>query len=155
MNYIERSRRVVVNNSRLVCLVILLALDLISSGCIGDLSCGEEVLAEQVSPDRVYTAVLMVDNCGATSSFGTHVNIRKSQEQFKKEPSGLILDGKVFRVMYKFPVQMEWLSNKKLKISCDGCIRSRLIVKDDKWGMTDDNHWGDVEIEYEFIDSKR
>src|SRR5436190_24242578 len=103
----RKSGRANVINRR-VCVIALIAFGIICQGCVGDLDCGEEVLTQQVSPHNEYVAALMVHNCGATSSFGTHVNLRRSDSELKKEGSGLIREGIIFEVVGRFPVRTEW-----------------------------------------------
>lgn len=148
-----RAKRLADANNSLVKLIVLIAFSFVLHGCIGNMRCGEEVLAQQASPDNEYIAVLMLSDCGATSSFGTHVNLRRNEKEFKKESNGLIREGEVLDVMGRFPVRMEWINNKKLKITCENCIGSRSIRKEYEWGYSKDNHWGDVEIEHEFLDN--
>lgn len=44
-------------------------------------SCGDEVTARAVSPDRRWLAAVLVRNCGATTDFATHVTIVEAADE--------------------------------------------------------------------------
>src|SRR6266576_6907498 len=75
--------------------LILLAACLAILGCIFQ-GCGEELKAEAASPDGKVVATVWERNCGATTSFIAHVNLRPSNEAFREDSDGVIKEGQVF-----------------------------------------------------------
>jgi Family of unknown function (DUF5412) len=47
-----------------------------------DRMCGEELISEQTSPDNQYVAALMRRNCGATTRYVFHKNLRRATSKF-------------------------------------------------------------------------
>jgi hypothetical protein len=116
------------------------------AACFGKRDCGEQVLDSVKSPTDIYVAVIMRRNCHATAPFVTHVNIRQSDREFSTNPDdGQIADGMVLSVIGEFPIQLVWLSDKKLKVVCSDCIKSDLIRKT--------SSWNDVEIIHELVEN--
>jgi hypothetical protein len=100
--------------------------------------CGESTELEKTSPDARYVAVAFVRNCGATTGFVSHVNIRPKQVSFRVNKSGTIDDGCVYLSDYGADTSLHWNGARHL------AIRSRLgkvFVK--KYG------WRDITISYE------
>ena len=59
--------------------------------------CGEEMGMEKTSPDGVYVAQVMVRNCGATTRYVSHINLRSTTAKFRPGfLDGVITDGEVF-----------------------------------------------------------
>jgi hypothetical protein len=59
--------------------------------------CGEETVLEKMSPDGRYVAVLMTRNCGATTSYVAHINLRSAASNFRPGFfDGTVKDGEVF-----------------------------------------------------------
>src|SRR5437867_710129 len=58
--------------------------------------CGEELALEQISPDGRYIAAWMIRNCGATTSYVDHVNLRLVSSGFHADfMDGTITDGEI------------------------------------------------------------
>jgi hypothetical protein len=56
--------------------------------------CGNEIYQEVYSPGKLYKAVVFQRDCGATTSFSTHVSILKASTILKDEPGNtFIMDG--------------------------------------------------------------
>jgi hypothetical protein len=59
--------------------------------------CGEELILEKTSPDGHYVAVLMSRNCGATTPYVAHINLRRATAKFHSDFfSGTVKDGEVY-----------------------------------------------------------
>ena len=59
--------------------------------------CGEEVVMEKPSPDGHYVAVLMTRNCGATTPYVAHINLRLASKQLRPDFFfGTIADGQIW-----------------------------------------------------------
>jgi hypothetical protein len=80
--------------------------------------CGEDLVASAPSPDRKHVAAVFVRNCGATTSFATHVNLRASSHSFAATPHGTITEGEVFVREGEEPVKLVWKSATHLIIEC-------------------------------------
>jgi hypothetical protein len=107
-----------------------------------DPSCGEEIKEEQRSPDGRYVAVLMERNCGATTRYVEHINIRPANRSFSTSFfAGTTTEGEIFTLEDRNggPVQFEW-AGKTLRVHypADG----RIVRKQP--------NWNDVDIAYVF-----
>jgi hypothetical protein len=58
--------------------------------------CGEEVVMEKPSPDGHYVAVLMSRNCGATTPYVAHINLRLASSPFQSDSHGVINEGAIW-----------------------------------------------------------
>jgi len=59
--------------------------------------CGEEIGVEKTSPDGLYVAQLMIRNCGATTRYVDHINLRSTASKFRPDFwSGAVYEGEVF-----------------------------------------------------------
>ena len=108
-----------------------------------DRSCGEEVMAQQPSPNGRYVAVLMERNCGATTRYVEHINLRRTDRKFSSSFfSGTINDGEVFTLENRSgggSVEFEWVGNLlKIHYPADEGVFKR------------QSSWNDVEIAYVF-----
>ena len=108
-----------------------------------DPPCGEEVVKEQHSPDGRYVALLMERNCGATTRYADHINIRPATKRFSTNFfAGTITEGEVFTLENRNgggPVQLEW-AGRTLKIhypANEGVFKKQPT-------------WNDVDIAYVF-----
>ena len=105
--------------------------------------CGEELIREQHSPDGRYVAVLMERNCGATTRYVEHINLRRADRKF---PSGFldgtIKDGEIFTLENRDgggSVEFEWVGTT-LKIHHPA----------DKGVFKKETTWNDVDVTYVF-----
>ena len=53
--------------------------------------CGNELIASDTAPSRRYKAIVFVRNCGATTTFGTHVSIVDRDAQLDNDEVGNVL----------------------------------------------------------------
>jgi hypothetical protein len=87
--------------------------------------CGEEVVQELRSPDGRYVAISMERNCGATTGYVEHVNLRAANKKLSSDFfNGTIRDGEVFVFEQRggdTSPRFAWSSNQTLKIenTCD------------------------------------
>ncbi len=102
--------------------------------------CGEEPIYEETSPGGQYVAATMVRNCGATTSYVTHVNLRSSKSSFKSGfLDGTIKAGEVATVgNYDGKVLFCWLSPRQFNIEYPTPDSERLMK----------HAWQDVTITY-------
>jgi hypothetical protein len=119
-------------SSRLICM-LLIVVSLGSSSCIFD-GCSEEIKAEVASPDRRVTAILFERNCGATTSYIAHVNLRLSDGEFRGDSYGVIKEGQVFVIRREAQgIKLVWETPSKLVIECPGCLGNPNQKKEDRW----------------------
>lgn len=80
--------------------------------------CGEEPGYEITSPSGRYVAASMVRNCGATTSYVTHVNLRTASSKFHPGfLDGTITEGEIATFdKYDGRVVFCWLSDEQLNI---------------------------------------
>jgi hypothetical protein len=125
-------------------LVVLSVIALLVAGAAFlhfDPLCGEETIRELPSPDGHYIAVALERNCGATTSYVDHVNVRSANRKLSPDFfDGTIKDGEVFtfdRGDRADSPCFYWSDNRTLKIenSCD-----ERTSKSDSWR--------DVKIDY-------
>ena len=87
--------------------------------------CGEDVIQEVRSPDGRYVAVSMERNCGATTGYVEHVNLRAANKKFSSDFfNGTITDGEMLvfeQSAGNNSPRFAWSSKKILKIdnACD------------------------------------
>ena len=106
-----------------------------------DPPCGEETRSEEVSPDGRYVAVEMVRNCGATTDYVTHVNLRSVESKFKAGffDDGTIKDGEVATIDHRDGGERFcWLSSRQLNIEYP-TPESEMAAK---------HAWRDVAVDY-------
>jgi hypothetical protein len=77
-------------------------------------SCGEELRQEKQSPDGRYLAVSMERNCGATTRYVEHINLRAASGSFSSDfLAGTISESEVFTLENRNgsgSVEFEWLA---------------------------------------------
>lgn len=95
--------------------------------------CSEEIKKESVSPDGKYVAVLLEQNCGATTSYGTHINIRSASGRFRAKEDGAIKEGQVFNFRGQPSITITWVTNTILWIDCKDCQAYNIFQHDFKW----------------------
>ena len=79
--------------------------------------CGEDTILEKVSPDGQYVAVLMRRNCGATTSYVAHINLRPTSINFRPGfLDGTVKDGEVFTSSKYSGDRFCWSAPHKLSI---------------------------------------
>jgi hypothetical protein len=79
--------------------------------------CGEELVMEKPSPDGRYVAALMNRNCGATTPYAAHINLRLANSQFHaKFFDGTITEGEVWVSSKYSGTRFCWSSPNRLEI---------------------------------------
>jgi hypothetical protein len=111
---------------------------LMLTGCV---VCGEDKLSETSSPNNKYVATVFRRGCGATSGFLYHVNLRRSDNSFSSDNTGVIEEGQVFLIR-EGKIKISWNDDKNLRITCEGCPKDRK--------PTMESLWNDVTVSYDF-----
>ena len=99
--------------------------------------CGEENKGEAYSPNGKYLARIYERNCGATTGFLTHVNLRSGRDYFNTVWAGTITQGQVFSIGCNTEVNLVWSSDSHLEIQYHSCARPdeshKVFSKNEAW----------------------
>jgi hypothetical protein len=107
--------------------------------------CGEETRAESWSPDGKHLAVALIRNCGATTGWVTHVNIRSAWGYFNTNWPGTITQGQVFSGSCWDTVKFVWKDNSNLEIQYEVCPR---CASGDDPRFVKQNSWNAINLTY-------
>ncbi len=106
--------------------------------------CGEDLIAEESSPDGRYVAVLVERGCGATTPFIEHINLRSPSSRFRPNFfDGTITQGEIFTLdsrKHEGSVRFDWVGPRRMKI----------VYPSGGQFFRHQNIWQDVHIEYPF-----
>ncbi len=97
--------------------LLIIALALTQLGCR---VCGETIRTEVKSPDERYVATVFERNCGATTPYVTHVNLRESPEELRASSSGTVVDGEIYTVRGQPQLKLTWSSDSSISIETIG-----------------------------------
>jgi hypothetical protein len=79
--------------------------------------CEEELGIEKTSPDGLYVAQFMTRNCGATTPYVGHINLRSATSKFSRNfLDGVITDGEVYASSKYSASRFCWSKAHKLSI---------------------------------------
>lgn len=96
-------------------------------------TCGEKLLLERSSVSKQNTASVFRRNCGGTTRYSTHVNLRPASKQFLKDEYGAIKDGQVFHYEGVGDIAVQWLDDSTLQISCNDCETKKTRLQQSDW----------------------
>lgn len=114
------------------------------NACMGVGVCSEKQIGEATSPDGRFIAVLFLRNCGATTPFMQHVNLREkkhSRGEFSPDSRGAIEDGQVF-LTSAGALSIAWEDAKTLVVKCKNCPHN---CCDKAWVKS----WNDIKVSYQ------
>ena len=83
-------------------------------------SCEESNQGQTLSPDRRYIATVFVRDCGATTGYVTHVNLRKATDVFMADRGGVIATGQVVTIKGVALVTAKWAQKNDLEVQMRG-----------------------------------
>lgn len=112
------------NLKRVRHLVTCLPLVLLT-GCF-DL-CDYQDKREYESPGRGFTASIYNYDCGATTSFLTHVSLRSKNSRF--DPNS----GVIFLVRNRPAISLTWRSETELLVHCSECAQNDIGFREQAW----------------------
>ena len=124
----------------IVVIVPILAVFWIGSRVLGS-TCGEQVVSEETSPDGRYVAVWMRRNCGATTAFADHINMRMADQKFQASYwDGTMKKNEVFILdtSYARLTRLQWEGSRKLVVEYSGSVGN----------LPRANSWKDISIDY-------
>jgi hypothetical protein len=117
-------------------MALVIIATLVAAGCM----CGERQLTQSESPDGKYIATFFERDCGATSGYVRHVNLKERGSWVLPSLEGYQEEGQVF-VGDGRKVDLIWNGNKALLIKCEECSAdSRVYLQ---------SSWRDVSISYQ------
>ena len=92
--------------------------------------CGNEVHAEELSPDNKHRAVVFQRDCGATTGFSTQISIVGADDELENESGNIfIISGHPDETS---PV-VRWISNSELNI--ENNLSGLAHKKEASWGF--------------------
>jgi hypothetical protein len=106
--------------------------------------CAEENKGELYSPNSRYLARIYERNCGATTGYLTHVNLRSRWNYFNTVWAGSITQGQVFSIGCNTQVKLLWRNETSLEIQYQSCARPDESHK--VFSRTET--WNDITISY-------
>lgn len=98
-------------------------------------SCGESIEHEVLSPDNKYMATVYLRNCGATTDYVTHINIRNTNAVDKPDNQGVITAGEVFTIPGKQNIMATWKDSANLEIHIPESHSTFLMRSDKIWNL--------------------
>ena len=107
--------------------------------------CDEELVSESTSPSKQTVAKAFVRNCGATTGYITHVNLKSTWSYFNTTWVGTIRQGEVFGNACEQDVRLVWVEESNLEIEYVRCPAA-----DGRENLPDPmyNEWKGVNITY-------
>jgi hypothetical protein len=79
--------------------------------------CGEQTVLEKTSPDGRYVAVLMTRNCGATTPYVAHINLRLANSRFRANFfGGAIQDSEIWSSSKYSGERFCWSSSRRIEV---------------------------------------
>lgn len=103
------------------------ALTCACSGSSGSFAgdCGDELVSEAASPGGVFTAVVFVRNCGATTGYATHVGMRRRGGDLSEAARNI-----VFSIEGTPELRILWPEDRRLRIEYPG---ARVLPMAPEW----------------------
>jgi hypothetical protein len=95
--------------------------------------CSESEVATNASPGGEYVASVFVRNCGATTAYMTHVNIRRAKDRLFTEEYGAIKDGEVASMAGTPQVSLNWAHDTDLEIEVVSPGPNSSITTSEQW----------------------
>ena len=79
--------------------------------------CGEEMITDKTLPDGRYVATLMSRNCGATTAYVAHINLRSASSGFRADFfTATIKDGEVWESSRYSGERFCWSGPRQLEV---------------------------------------
>lgn len=100
----------------LVFVVIFTAAKFFFAGIDALSLCDEQIEQEVISPSNKYVAALIIRNCGATTNYVTHINLRHVGESIPVGTEGVVSLGEVLLMDGQPQIKMFWRDDVHLEI---------------------------------------
>lgn len=95
--------------------------------------CSESDTGRAVSPGKAYVATVFVRNCGATTGYVTHVNLRGASDAFVPDSHGVIRAGEVISMDGNPRVALNWTGDTDLEVVVLSRVRRSTINNSGLW----------------------
>jgi hypothetical protein len=96
-------------------------------------SCNEAVEKQVASPGGEYLATLFERNCGATTGYVTHINLRLASDADRPDTHGVINDGQVLVANGQMPIEIRWIDGTNLVINVRAEDRHKIVSVRETW----------------------
>ena len=106
---------------------LLIAFSLLLNGCIANLFCKDEKITDTASTDDQRIATVFVRDCGATTGWNTQVAMRWKSSNPRPEDVVFVVEGKP-------DVQVKWLDDLTLSVTCNKCAEDHIYMRVTKLG---------------------
>jgi hypothetical protein len=78
--------------------------------------CSESDVVRVASPGKAYVATVFVRNCGATTGYVTHINLRGTGDAFVPDSHGVIKSGEVVSMDGNPHITLNWRGDEDLEV---------------------------------------
>ena len=102
------------------------------------IECSETDAGQAMSPDKAYVATVFVRNCGATTGYVTHVNLRGAGDAFVPDSHGVIRAGEVVSVGGNPRVALNWTDDADLEVE--------VLSRDNRSLISNSGLWNSVHV---------
>jgi hypothetical protein len=80
---------------------------------------GEELISETKSPDGARVVSVYVRNCGATTDYVTHANVRRASRSFQADWHGTVKTGEALTLKGNVVLHPVWTTANSLRFPVD------------------------------------
>jgi hypothetical protein len=110
--------------------------------------CDEDLVSESTSPGNQTVAKVFIRNCGATTGYLTHVNLKSTWSYFNTAWVGTISQGEVFGNGCERDVRLVWIDESNLEITY---VRCPTIEGEEHLPYSKHGEWNGVTITYQEV----
>jgi hypothetical protein len=96
-------------------------------------SCVESSEKQTASPRGEYIATLYQRNCGATTGFVTHINLRRASDAVRTEANGTISKDQILLANGSPVIKLHWLDDANLVLEVDQKDRPSVVSIKESW----------------------
>lgn len=96
-------------------------------------SCTESSDKQITSPHGDYVATVYQRNCGATTGFVTHINLRLANTADRIEPNGTIIQDQILLANGTPLIKVLWLDDANLELRVDPKDRPNIASIQESW----------------------
>ena len=100
--------------------------------------CSESDAGRAASPGKAYVATVFVRNCGATTGYVTHVNLRGAADAFVPDAHGVIRGGEVVAMDGNPRVALNWAGDADLEVE--------VFSRDQRSPINNSGLWNSVHV---------
>jgi hypothetical protein len=126
VRYICRMEFLVLSMALVACGDNIRGMDTISS-------CSESSERQVASPRGDYVATLYQRNCGATTGFVTHINLRFASEANLTQANGTISQGQILVAKGTPLIKLRWIDDTSLVLQVDPKDRPNIVSIQESW----------------------